>query len=147
MLLEINEQGIGYVPNRGQFPKTSPYYTGTMKPDALCHVSGIDFMTMTQTPIGRLRLVGMLEGLSFLILLGIAMPLKYMWGQPLAVRFVGMIHGVLFIWFCGVLLNAKDAAGWNLKKSGRILLAALLPFGPFVIDGSLRREDEVLKGG
>ncbi len=101
---------------------------------------------MTHTPIGRLRLVGRLEGISFLVLLGIAMPLKYIWGQPLAVRVVGLIHGVLFIWFCGVLLNAKDAAGWNLKKSGRILLAALLPFGPFVIDSGLRREDEALRG-
>ena len=102
-------------------------------------------MTMPHTPIGRLRLVGMLEGLSFLILLCIAMPLKYMWGQPMAVRIVGMIHGILFIWFCGVLLNAKDAAGWDLKKAGRILIAALLPFGPFVIDGSLKREDEALQ--
>ena len=100
---------------------------------------------MTQTPIGRLRLVGRLEGISFLVLLGIAMPLKYVWGLPLAVRVVGLIHGVLFIWFCGVLLNTKDAAGWNLKKAGRILIAALLPFGPFLIDGSLRREDEALK--
>ena len=102
-------------------------------------------MTMPHTPIGRLRLIGMLEGLSFLILLCIAMPLKYMWGQPMPVRIVGMIHGVLFIWFCGVLLNAKDAAGWDLKKAGRILIAALLPFGPFVIDGSLKREDEALQ--
>ena len=100
---------------------------------------------MTHTPIGRLRLVGRLEGISFLVLLGIAMPLKYVWGQPLPVRVVGLIHGVLFIWFCGVLLNAKDAAGWDLKKAGRILMAALLPFGPFVIDASLRREDEALK--
>ncbi len=46
---------------------------------------------------------------------------------------------------CGVLLNAKDAAGWDLKKAGRTLVAALLPFGPFVIDGSLKREDEALQ--
>lgn len=100
---------------------------------------------MTRTPIGRLRLVGILEGVSFLLLLGIAMPLKYVWGQPLAVRIVGLIHGLLFLWFCGVLLNAKEAADWDLKKAGRILVAALLPFGPFVIDRGLRREDEALR--
>ena len=100
---------------------------------------------MTHTPIGRLRLVGILEGISFLLLLGIAMPLKYMWGQPLAVRIVGLIHGLLFLWFCGVLLNAKEAASWDLKKAGRILVAALLPFGPFVIDRGLRTEDEALR--
>ena len=100
---------------------------------------------MTHTPIGRLRLVGIAEGVSFLLLLGIAMPLKYVWGQPLAVRIVGLIHGLLFLWFCGVLLNAKEAAGWDLKKAGWILIAALLPFGPFVIDRGLRREDEALR--
>ena len=91
-------------------------------------------------------MVGIAEGISFLILLGIAMPLKYVWGQPLAVRIVGLIHGLLFLWFCGVLLNAKEAAGWDLKKAGWILVAALLPFGPFVIDRGLRREDETLRG-
>ncbi len=100
---------------------------------------------MTHSPIGRLRLVGILEGVSFLVLLGIAMPLKYLCGQPLAVRIVGLIHGLLFLWFCGVLLNAKDAAGWDLKKAGRVFVAALLPFGPFVIDRGLRREDEALR--
>ena len=101
---------------------------------------------MTRTPIGRLRLIGLLEGLSFIVLLFVAMPLKYLWGLPGSVRVVGMIHGVLFIIFCGLLLNAKEAAGWNIKQAGRILFAALLPFGPFVIDGRLRREAASLQG-
>jgi integral membrane protein len=54
---------------------------------------------MLNTPIRRLRFVGFVEGVSYLVLLFIAMPLKYWAGMPLAVRVVGMLHGVLFILF------------------------------------------------
>jgi integral membrane protein len=100
---------------------------------------------MWKTPIGQLRMIGMLEGLSFLVLLVVAMPLKYLWGYPLAVRIVGTIHGMLFIGVCVVLMNVKQVLGWELRRAGAILLAALVPFGPFVIDGRLRREDAVLQ--
>lgn len=98
---------------------------------------------MLKTPIGQVRAVGMIEGFSFVVLLGIAMPLKYLWSLPMAVTVVGMIHGILFLVFCGVLMNAKQVTGWGLGRTGGVLVAALLPFGPFVIDGSLRREDEL----
>ncbi|MFW5972756.1 MAG: DUF3817 domain-containing protein, partial [Bacteroidota bacterium] len=52
---------------------------------------------MLRTALSRLRLIGFIEGLSYLALLGIAMPLKYMAGMPMAVRYVGWIHGVLFV--------------------------------------------------
>ncbi len=101
---------------------------------------------MTATPIGRLRLAGMLEGASFLVLLGIAMPLKYMWGEPLAVRIVGMIHGILFLVLCGLLKQTKDEMGWTWRRAATVLIAALIPFGPFVIDASLKREDAANTG-
>ena len=56
-----------------------------------------------QSPIGRLRIIAFLEGVSFLLLTGIAMPLKYMAGMPMAVKIAGMAHGVFFILFiCSV---------------------------------------------
>lgn len=97
--------------------------------------------SLTATPIGRLRAAGLVEGVSFLILLGIAMPLKYLAGMPMAVKIVGWIHGVLFILFLIALVQAKRSAGWSVKEAGIVLIAALLPFGPFVIDGRLRREE------
>lgn len=99
---------------------------------------------MLKSSIGRLRAIGLVEGVSFLILLGIAMPLKYLAGLPQAVKVVGWIHGLLFITFCMVLLQTRLDAKWNAWRTGTILAAALLPFGPFVIDRRLRKEDEAL---
>ena len=93
------------------------------------------------SPIGRLRLAGILEAISFLLLLGIAMPLKYLAGRPLAVSVVGMVHGILFVLFCFALNGARMAHGWSLWKATVILGSALLPFGPFAIDRGLKQED------
>ena len=100
---------------------------------------------MLTTSIGRLRTIGLIEGISFLVLLGVAMPLKYFAGVPQAVTAVGWIHGLLFITFCIALTQAHQEAKWTLWRTGGVLIAALLPFGPFVIDGRLRKEDEALQ--
>ena len=87
--------------------------------------------------IDDLRRVGKLEGVSFLVLLGIAMPLKYVAGQPLAVKICGWIHGLLFVWFVISLWLAKREAGLSLRQVVTTFIAALLPFGPFLIDRRL----------
>ena len=97
---------------------------------------------MLKTPIGRLRFVAFVEGCSYLALLGVAMPLKYLAGMPLAVRIVGSIHGGLFLVFCVALLQAMLAARWSLLRSGVIFASSLVPFGTFFVDGFLKREDE-----
>jgi integral membrane protein len=97
---------------------------------------------MLRTSIGRLRAIGLVEGISFLLLLGIAMPLKYFASMPQAVTVVGWLHGVLFITFCIALAQARQEANWNARQTGLVLIAGLLPFGPFVIDARLRKEDE-----
>ena len=101
---------------------------------------------MLKTPIGRLRAIGILEAVSFLVLLGIAMPLKYFAGLPEAVRVAGWTHGMLFMLFCCFLLDVKQQARWSFWQTGTVLVAALLPFGPFVINGRLRKEDEAARG-
>ena len=95
---------------------------------------------MLSSSIGRLRAIGLLEGLSYLALLGIAMPLKYMAGMPEAVSVVGMAHGVLFCVFCLALLQAYTECEWTLKRAAGLFVAAVLPFGPFVVDAGLKRE-------
>lgn len=97
--------------------------------------------TMLGNEIGRLRIAGHLEGLSFLVLLFIAMPLKYIWDQPMAVSIVGMAHGVLFLSYCLLLVLAWGEARWTLKRAALVFVACLLPFGPFLIDRGLRRDE------
>lgn len=92
--------------------------------------------------LGRLRLVGFLEGLSFLVLLGVAMPLKYLFGQPAAVRAVGMAHGALFVLYCLLVIGAAVSYGWSWRKTALALLASVVPFGTFWADAKLFREDE-----
>jgi len=97
------------------------------------------------TPTARLRSVAAIEGLSYLALLFVAMPLKYLAGFPLAVRIVGSIHGALFVWGGLLALEGIRRRGkpwsWGLK----ILVAALLPFGTFLLDRGLREDDEAYR--
>lgn len=87
------------------------------------------------TPLGRVRLLGLIEGWSFVVLLFIAMPLKYFAGQPMAVKIVGMAHGVLFLALCAAALQAQvEDEAWPLKRTALVILGALLPFGPFVVE-------------
>jgi integral membrane protein len=94
-------------------------------------------MNFLLTALGRLRLVSILEGLSLLVLLGIAMPLKYLAHLPEAVRIVGLIHGVLFVSY--VLLLAQNAIEqrWPFRKAGLALLLSVVPFGAFYAERRL----------
>jgi len=89
-------------------------------------------------PISLLRRAALIEAVSFLVLVGIAMPLKYLAGQPLAVKIVGWIHGLLFVIFCVALLRVWISARWLFGRVVMIFIAALLPFGPFVVDRRMR---------
>jgi integral membrane protein len=95
-----------------------------------------------QTAIGRVRLVGLLEGVSFLVLLGIAMPLKYFAHRPDAVFVVGWAHGLLFVLYAAVTFAAWGAGAITFRAVAFAALAALLPGGPFVLDGYLRRLEQ-----
>jgi len=85
------------------------------------------------TPIGRLRLIAVLEGISYL-LFTITMPLKYLLDIPQPNYFVGMAHGVLFILYIGLCLQNIFIYHWGLKTSLLILLASLIPAATFWAD-------------
>ena len=93
-------------------------------------------------PIPFLRTVALLEGLSFLVLLGVAMPLKYLAGIPAAVKVVGWVHGVLFAVFSVALLYTFVVAKWPLARAALVWIAALLPFGPFVVDRRMKSYEQ-----
>ena len=84
-----------------------------------------------------LRTSALLEGISFLLLLLVAMPLKYMAGEPAMVRYTGMAHGVFFVWYVFAVILAKEAYRFTLPQTALALLASLLPFGTFYADNKL----------
>ncbi|MBA3705077.1 MAG: DUF3817 domain-containing protein [Bacteroidetes bacterium] len=92
------------------------------------------------TAFRKLQLTGYAEGISYILLLGIAMPLKYMAGIPEFVRVTGMIHGILFLLYIVVLINAAIAYRWSIKKIAIGFIASLIPFGPFYLDKMLHVE-------
>ena len=89
--------------------------------------------------IKSLRISAILEGISYLLLLFIAMPLKYGMGMDMAVRIVGMIHGLLFIVLCWFLLQAKLNTSISFRLCVIVFIASLIPFGAFWADGKLKR--------
>lgn len=89
--------------------------------------------------IKTLRLVGLLEGISFLLLLFIAMPVKYMLDNPILVKYVGMGHGVLFVLFLVVLFVVCEKQKWSLAMFVMGLIASIVPFGPFIFDLKLKK--------
>jgi integral membrane protein len=85
-----------------------------------------------------LRRINFAEGTSYLLLLFVAMPLKYVAGQPLAVKYVGWAHGVLFCLFCLSLLLVMLKHRWHITRAALVFLSSLIPFGPWLIDSRLR---------
>ena len=86
-----------------------------------------------------LRTASFMEGLSWLTLLFVAMPLKYMMGEPKAVTIVGMTHGMLFITlilFLAQALNQKSITG---GLGARVFIASFIPFGFAFVDGRIKR--------
>jgi integral membrane protein len=89
------------------------------------------------------RMIALAEGCSFLILLFIAMPMKYFMGMPEVVRVVGSIHGVLFLLYVGLLAMLHFRQRWPFIFSLYALVASIIPFGTFMLDKQLREKEVV----
>lgn len=87
------------------------------------------------------RAVSLLEGISFIILLFIAMPLKYYANSPSAVKYVGMAHGVLFVAFILLAFLYTEKGKKSFKFLAIAVAASFLPFGTFVLDSKILRKD------
>jgi integral membrane protein len=86
------------------------------------------------SPLHRFRITALAEGVSFLFLLFIAMPLKYFADMPLFVKYGGWMHGLLFLAYIFFLLEMRNVYKWSLQKTAVAFIASLLPFGTFWID-------------
>lgn len=80
------------------------------------------------------KIIATLEGISLLVLLFIAMPLKYAFNMPEMVRIVGMTHGILFIGYVVIATMLKFEENWTWKKYLEVFFASVIPFGTFYIE-------------
>ncbi len=94
--------------------------------------------TAQPDPFARFRRVALAEGLSLLVLLGVAMPLKYLADLPIAVRIVGSIHGALFLWYGVEVADLCLRKVWGLRAAAVAMIMSSIPLGTFWLDRRLR---------
>lgn len=93
---------------------------------------------LLKTNVGRLRIVGFFEGISLILLLFVAVPLKYIWGYPQGSQVLGTIHGALFLLFIINTLSVGVEQNWKFTTTTwKVLLACVIPFGTFYIDNKI----------
>lgn len=80
------------------------------------------------------KLISTLEAISFLLLLFIAMPMKYIFDQPEMVRYVGMGHGILFVLYVIGAYWMYEKLDWKVKTLLLTVLCSVVPFGPFYVE-------------
>ncbi len=91
--------------------------------------------------LNKFRLINKIEGYSFLLLLFVAMPLKYMMGYPSATKIIGMLHGVLFMAFIYQLLSATISTPFSKKEAFVFFIASLVPFGSFYTEAVCSKKE------
>jgi integral membrane protein len=117
-----------YFFRKSPIPQRQSFYLCRLKPEKKMPEK------ITSSPIHRFRITALSEGISFLFLLFIAMPLKYFADMPLFVKYGGWVHGLLFVTYIFFLLEMKITYKWSLLKTAIAFAASLLPFGTFWID-------------
>jgi integral membrane protein len=91
--------------------------------------------SILNTQLGRLRVVSYLEGITLLLLLGVAVPLKHWGSDPSMVKLIGPVHGILFLLFIISTLSVGVEQQWKFKETTwKVLIACIIPFGTFYID-------------
>lgn len=86
------------------------------------------------TLLNIFRWIAFLEGVSYILLLFIATPIKYIWEEPKYVKLLGMPHGLLFITYIILAFMYKSEVKWTKKTFYVVLLASIIPFGTFYVD-------------
>jgi integral membrane protein len=99
-------------------------------------------MELVKSNLGRLRIIALLEGVSFLLLMFIAVPLKYVGGYEHATQEIGMAHGLLFILYIFLVIPVQSEFKWNKRTTFLVLLASVLPFGTFVADARIFSKEQ-----
>ena len=97
---------------------------------------------MKNNTINWFRIIAITEGISFLVLLLIAMPLKYFADMPLAVKYVGWAHGILFVAFLILALRVKFILNKNFFWFVKAFIASVLPLGTFILESQMKKQGD-----
>ncbi|AXK48970.1 hypothetical protein CRU87_02660 [Aliarcobacter trophiarum LMG 25534] len=92
---------------------------------------------MLRTKFSQFRAISVIEGISYLVLVLLAMPLKYFFDEPMAVKIFGMMHGIFFILFCVALYGAMKKYKWGFLFSLKLFIYSLIPFLFILIEKEL----------
>ncbi len=98
-----------------------------------------------KTQIGRFRMLAFTEGVSFLVILFITMPLKYAFSMPMPNKVFGLAHGLLFVMYVFAVIQLKIVQRWSFKTFFLALIASIIPFGTFWADAKLFKPMSVTK--
>ena len=101
-------------------------------------------LSLLATPIGRLRIMGWVEGTTLIALLGLAVPLKRLGNMPEMVSIVGPIHGGTFIAYMALASATVFGGGWTAREIVRVIGASVVPFGTFLNERLLKRKHQDL---
>ena len=88
--------------------------------------------------INIFKIISLLEGVSYILLLFIAVPIKYLQGNPEYVKLLGMPHGLLFVLYIVLAIMLKQEFKWSTKTFGMVCLLSILPFGTFFVGKYLK---------
>lgn len=99
---------------------------------------------MLSSALGRFRIISAIEGLSYLILVFIAMPIKYLGDNPMYVKIFGMAHGVLFIIFMISLFETKIKEKWDTGLMFQLFVLSLIPFGAILIEKKVKPKESTI---
>ena len=102
-------------------------------------------MTNKITVLKNFRIIALTEGVSYIILLFVAMPLKYILHIPEPVKYFGWLHGVLFVIYGILLLQVFIVLKWSFLKTLVAFIVSFIPFGTFWLEGKLKKEKEELE--
>lgn len=98
-------------------------------------------MNYFSTKISRLRIIAFLEGISLLVLVGVAVPMKYVGNDASLVKTMGPVHGLLFLLFIINTISVGIEYKWHFRETTwKVLLACIIPFGTFYIDRKILRK-------
>ena len=102
-------------------------------------------INLIKTNIGRLRIIGFLEGISLIVLVFVAVPLKYYVGNAALVKHLGPVHGALFLLFVMNVISVSIERKWKFSTlTWKVLLACMIPFGTFYINRKILSKIDIV---